>query len=90
MLLRLSHLDDRGVAVRRRRAIADLVTDLDDQTTVLTTLNLLASGRLLTIIDDPSVGPAVEMTDESLLREWPLLHNWLREDQQNGRLRTSW
>ncbi len=87
MLLRLSHIDDAGTAVRRRRRVADLVTDVDDQVAVTSTVNALAAARLLTLSEDPSGHAVVEIAHESLLVEWPLLRDWLRDDRDAARVR---
>ena len=87
LLLRLSHVDDDGIAVRRRRRVADLVTELDDQITVTATVNSLASARLLTLTEDAAGNAVVEIAHEALLVEWPLLREWLREDRDAARAR---
>ncbi len=87
LLLRLSHLDEDGIAVRRRRPVADLVTDLDDVEAVTFTINSLATARLLTVSEGADGRPEAEITHESLLAEWPLLRDWLREDRVAARVR---
>ena len=87
LLLRLSHLDEDGIAVRRRRPVADLVTDLDDVEAVTFTINSLATARLLTVSEGADGRPEAEITHESLLAEWSLLRDWLREDRVAARVR---
>jgi WD40 repeat protein len=87
LLLRLSYVGTDGIGVRRRRACADLVTDVDDRTTVTEVINKLAIGRLLLVSVDPVQGAVVEIAHESLLREWPLLRDWLTEDRDTSRVR---
>jgi WD40 repeat protein len=87
LLLRLSHVDDAGVAVRRRRAAVDLITDLDDEAAVISTVNSLANARLLSLSTDMDGRAMVEISHEALLTEWPLLRGWLREDREAARVR---
>jgi WD40 repeat protein len=87
ILLRLCNQGDGGIAVRRRRQITDLVTDLDDEIAVVSTVNALAAGRLLTVAEDGQHRAVVEIAHESLLREWGLLRDWLRQNEKTAQLR---
>jgi WD40 repeat protein len=87
LLLRLSHTGEGGIAVRRRRSIADLVTDIDSRATVIATVSVLATGRLLAVSEDSSGGAQVEIAHESLLSEWALLRDLLRDNEHTARVR---
>ncbi|UQX89468.1 hypothetical protein M6D93_05535 [Jatrophihabitans telluris] len=85
ILLRLSHLGDNGLATRRRRPVSEVITERDDRESVVATVNVLATARLVTVSQDRSNEPLLEITHEALLREWPLLRNWLRENEEVAR-----
>lgn len=61
--------------MRRRVAIADLGADAGE------VIEVLAGERLITIGDGE-----VEVAHEAMLREWPRLREWLREDAESRQL----
>ncbi|MBV8301213.1 MAG: hypothetical protein JOY68_04760, partial [Candidatus Dormibacteraeota bacterium] len=79
IFLRLAGAGEGDAAVRRRVALAEF--DADRDPAVATTLDALATGRLLTISEG-----SVEVAHEALLREWPRLQGWLDEDREGQRL----
>ena len=70
-----------GEAVTRRRISLEEF-DLDRDAAAAGVLARLTQDRLLTMSQD-----TVEVAHEALLREWPRLQEWLREDAQGRELR---
>ncbi|RSM57827.1 hypothetical protein DMH03_26100 [Amycolatopsis sp. WAC 01376] len=86
MMLRLSHLGENAVAVRRRARLEELVTDADDESAVRAVTDRLAAARILTIDSDAATGaPVADITHEAVLRAWTRLRNWLTEDRETKR-----
>ncbi|OXM44850.1 WD40 repeat domain-containing protein [Amycolatopsis alba] len=86
MMLRLSHLGENAVAVRRRARLEDLVTDADDETAVREVADRLAAARILTTdLDTTTEAPIVDITHETVLRAWTRLRTWLTEDREAKR-----
>lgn len=86
MMLRLSHLGENAVAVRRQARLEDLVTDVDDETAVREVADRLAAARILTADLDTATGTAiVDITHETVLRAWSRLRAWLTEDREAKR-----
>jgi WD40 repeat protein/class 3 adenylate cyclase len=79
VLPRLAILGEDGRVARRRASLAefDTETDLD----VAAILAVFTDARLLTVTDGD-----VEVAHEALLREWPRLRDWLREDAHGAQL----
>jgi len=78
-LLRLSTVADDGVVTRRRAPIDEITGGRDDVASVLAAL---VDGRLLTVDEG-----YVEPSHEALLRDWPRMRDWLREDTDARRTR---
>ena len=75
---RLTNPGQQSADLRRRRPLADL----GDDAATAWVLAEFGSARLLTFDrDDATREPTVEVAHEALLREWPRLVDWLREDQ---------
>lgn len=86
VMLRLSHLGDNAIAVRRQARFVDLVTDADDETAVREVVDRLAEARILTADQDPATrAPVVDITHEAVLRAWTRLRTWLTEDREAKR-----
>jgi hypothetical protein len=80
IFLRLTSLGDGTEDTRRRVARAELVTGSDAEPAARL-LDRLAEARLVTLGED-----GVEVAHEALIREWPRLRGWLREDREGLRL----
>jgi hypothetical protein len=80
VMLRLAGEDTGGGAVRRRVPLSELEGTRDDD--LATVLGVLTERRLLT-----TSATSVEVAHEALLREWPRLRGWLREDAEGRRIR---
>jgi WD40 repeat protein len=83
IFLRLTELS-AGEAVpdtRRRVNLPELLSHAADAPAVREVLTLLADARLITTEQD-----AAEVAHEALIREWPTLREWLREDRDGLRL----
>lgn len=82
IFLRLTDLGDQTQETRRRAALEELFTDLNEAPQVNQLLTQLADARLVTLASG-----TVEVAHEALIREWPTLRGWLAEDQAGMRLR---
>ena len=80
LFLRLVTAGEDGVVTRRIVHRDELGLEPGADITVVVTR--LTADRLLTVTDD-----TVEVAHEALLREWPRLVEWLREDAQGRELR---
>ena len=80
IFLRLTSLGEGTEDTRRRVARAELVTGSDAEPAARL-LDRLAEARLVTLGED-----SVEVAHEALIREWPRLRRWLREDREGLRL----
>ena len=80
LFLRLVATGDTGISVRRtvHRSELGMAPDAD----VTAVVARLTDDRLLTVTDH-----TIEVAHEALLREWPRLVTWLREDDQGRELR---
>lgn len=80
LFMRLVATGEEGMLVRRTVHRAEL--GLEPDTEMAEVVARLTDDRLLTVTDD-----TVEVAHEALLREWPRLAEWLREDAQGRELR---
>jgi WD40 repeat protein/class 3 adenylate cyclase len=80
LFMRLVATGEEGILARRTVHRAEL--GLEPGTEMAEVVARLTDDRLLTVTDD-----AVEVAHEALLREWPRLAEWLREDAQGRELR---
>jgi formylglycine-generating enzyme required for sulfatase activity len=96
VFLRLTEITEDAGATRRRVALSVLLAERPDQSFVKIVLDLLAEKRLITLNKDISeqtnseIGRedptdayeeiTVEVAHEALIREWPTLQTWLREN----------
>lgn len=83
MLLRLTELGEGTQGTRRRATLHELLpaegaAGAGEATRVLTTL---VDARLVTVDEG-----AAEVAHEALIREWPMLRDWLREDRDGLRI----
>jgi WD40 repeat protein len=83
IFLRLTELgaDEAVPDTRRRVNLPELLSHAADAPAVRQVLTLLADARLITTEQD-----AAEVAHEALIREWPTLREWLREDREGLRL----
>jgi WD40 repeat protein/DNA-binding SARP family transcriptional activator len=77
IFLRLTELGEAGNDTRRRVALKELMSDVDQANTVDAVLRNLIAARLVIT----SEGSA-EVAHEALIREWPALRQWLVEDRE--------
>ncbi len=83
IFLRLTELNDNAQDTRRRAPFSELITRSSDEMTIQTVINILADARLVTTSTvEPGDQKVVEVAHESLIREWPMLRNWLNEDRK--------
>ena len=69
------------IYTRRRAALGELTSRQEEADLVQSVLNRLSDARLITIGHD-----TVEVAHEALIREWPRLRDWLRENRDGLRL----
>ena len=89
LLLRLVHAGTEATAAagpvapsRRRRSLAELVTDADDLATVGEVVRSLADAQLVTVEVDARRGePVVEIVHDALLTGWKVMREWLEADR---------
>jgi WD40 repeat protein/DNA-binding SARP family transcriptional activator len=77
IFLRLTDLGEETQATRRRAEIAELVLSPGSLSAVQEVLGILAEARLVTLGEHTA-----EVAHEALIREWPVLRQWLSEDRQ--------
>jgi WD40 repeat protein len=81
IFLRLTELGEEGAQdTRRRVAPSELVRREEEAPAVESLLRKLAGARLVTTGEY-----TVEVAHEALIREWPLLRDWLDEDREGLR-----
>ena len=81
IFLRLVDAGEGESAVRRRVEVSEF--DVDEDPTVAHVLSVLTRDRLLT-----RDGGQVEIAHEALIREWPRLNGWLKDDATGRQLRS--
>jgi WD40 repeat protein/DNA-binding SARP family transcriptional activator len=81
IFLRLTELGEGTQDTRRRARMSELVRSTDEEPAVCAVLEVLADARLITLGAD-----AAEVAHEALIREWPMLRDWLNQDRENLRL----
>ena len=82
LFLRLVTVGDEGRLTRRVVRRDELGLDEEGHEDISAVVERLTVDRLLTVTDE-----TVEVAHEALLREWPRLTDWLREDAQGRDLR---
>jgi WD40 repeat protein/DNA-binding SARP family transcriptional activator len=82
IFLRLTELGEGTQDTRRRAGMSELIRSVDEEPAVRAVLQVLAEARLITLSAN-----AVEVAHEALIREWPLLRDWLNRDRESLRLR---
>ena len=85
IVLRLTELGEGTEDTRRRVAIAELLPDKERKTAISEVLDLLARKRLVTL-DEETEQPYAEVAHEALIREWPMLREWLDENREGLRI----
>jgi WD40 repeat protein len=83
IFLRLTELGEEGQDTRRRIQITELIPPgpAGESEQIQAVLLVLADARLITTGDG-----TVEVAHEALIREWPLLREWLTEGREGLRL----
>ena len=81
IFLRLTELGEGAQDTGRRATLSELVPMSKQQQAVEAVLKTLADSRLVTTAQD-----SVEVAHEALIREWPLLREWLNDDRESLRL----
>jgi WD40 repeat protein/DNA-binding SARP family transcriptional activator len=77
IFLRLTELGEETQDTRRRAVIAELIPSPESISAVQEVLEILAEARLVTLSTDTA-----EVAHEALIREWPILRQWLTEDRE--------
>ncbi len=86
-LLRLTQPGEGTEDTRRRAALRELVTRVDEQGEVESVIGELTDARLLTASADPATGEGlVDISHEALIRAWPRVRQWLDEDRAGQRV----
>jgi hypothetical protein len=78
ILLRLGMPEEGRIPVLSRQPLSALYTAEDDPHIVEETARALAQRRLL-IVNDGEVAPSVELAHETIVANWPSLHDWAEE-----------
>ena len=82
IFLRLTEPGEEGAQDTRRRVPpAELVLGADEAPAVEAVLNILADSRLITTGEN-----TVQVAHEALIREWPMLRQWLDQNREGLRL----
>jgi WD40 repeat protein/DNA-binding SARP family transcriptional activator len=81
IFLRLTGLGEGTQDTRRRAPLSELAPTGEDTLQVNNLLKQLADARLITLSEDTA-----EVAHEALIREWPVLRQWLSEDRDGLRL----
>ena len=77
IFLRLTELGEETQDTRRRAVIAELIPSPESISAVQEVLEILAEARLVILSIDTA-----EVAHEALIREWPILRQWLTEDRE--------
>lgn len=85
IFLRLTELGEGTEDTRRRAALAELLPEGERETIVNEVLDLLARRRLITLNEEIRQ-PHAEVAHEALIREWPMLREWLDENREGLRI----
>jgi DNA-binding SARP family transcriptional activator len=81
IFLRLTELGEGTEDTRRRARISELMPQRQAEANVRAVLTILADARLITLGEDTA-----EVAHEALIREWPMLREWLAQDREGLRL----
>jgi WD40 repeat protein/DNA-binding SARP family transcriptional activator len=81
IFLRLTELGEGTQDTRRRASLAEVAARPDEEPDVRLVLRILADARLITLGDK-----FAEVAHEALIREWPILQEWLQVDREGLRL----
>jgi WD40 repeat protein/DNA-binding SARP family transcriptional activator len=81
IFLRLTELGEGTEDTRRRASIGELIPQRQAEADVRAVLTILADARLVTLGEDTA-----EVAHEALIREWPMLREWLAQDREGLRL----
>ena len=80
VLLRLTY-QEGPEDTKLRAHLSDLITNPDEQSQVESVIKSMADARLLTTKKEGDSEPQVEVAHEALIREWPLMRQWLEESR---------
>jgi formylglycine-generating enzyme required for sulfatase activity len=81
IFLRLTELSEGPQDTRRRASLSEIIPQQDDALAIIEILKLLVDARLVTTHEDTA-----EVAHEALIREWPVLRQWLDENRVGLRL----
>lgn len=81
IFLRLTELGEGTEDTRRRAKIGELIPQRQADADVRAVLKILADARLITLGEDTA-----DVAHEALIREWPMLREWLAQDREGLRL----
>jgi formylglycine-generating enzyme required for sulfatase activity len=81
IFLRLTELSEGPQDTRRRANLSELIPQQDNALAVIEILKLLVDARLVTTHEETA-----EVAHEALIREWPVLRQWLEENRAGLRL----
>lgn len=84
LMLGLVRVSPEGQYTRRRVLIENLLSANDDREQVQAVIDRLAASgtRLVTVSSDEQGEDLIEITHEALLRHWPLLQDWLTQNNE--------
>jgi hypothetical protein len=83
VMLRLTRLGEGTADTRRRATLAELSRTPAEEVEVRRVVTRLADARLVTTSVDQKTGAEmVDVAHEALIRGWPTLQRWLREDRE--------
>ena len=87
ILVRLTQLGEGSQDTRRRAPKAELIASAGGEAEGELVLNKLVSARLITVGEEQQTRrDVVEVAHEALIREWPLLREWVSEDREDLRV----
>ncbi len=87
IFLRLTELGEETQDTRRRAVFEELVTRSQEESLVEAVLLILTDARLVMVdLSESESERVVQVTHEALIREWPLLRQWLDESRENLRI----
>ena len=82
IFVKLAEIGDGTLDTRRRATFSELITRATDTATIDAVLSILTDARLVTTDTlEPGDVRVVEVAHEALIREWPMLRDWLNQNR---------
>ena len=81
LFLRLTELGESTQNTRRRVTRDEILSDAETAPAIAEVLDILADARLIILERD-----TIQVAHEALIREWPVLREWLEEDREGLRI----